>query len=85
MPGCIQTSKSRKVRIQSEAFCSCRDNNGGIGKRLSCSCGEELNGMYELVFYLKEDVLMVYVQIFNSDIFFIKKGTYSPSRTFGLP
>jgi hypothetical protein len=50
MHGCIQTTGPRKVRIQPEPFCSCVNSNGGIGSKLSCSCGEERGGMYELVF-----------------------------------
>jgi hypothetical protein len=50
MPGCTQTSRSTKLRIKPEPFCSCLNNSGDIGSKLSCSCGEELDGMCELEF-----------------------------------
>jgi hypothetical protein len=46
MRGCTQTSRSIKVRIKPEPFCSCLSNSCDIGSKLSCFCGEELAGRY---------------------------------------
>jgi len=48
MPGYFQASRYRKIEVQPESFCSCKEGDA-VGKRLLCSCGEELSGTYESV------------------------------------
>jgi hypothetical protein len=68
MPGCFQASRCRKIEVQPESFCSCKDSDI-VGERLLCSCGEELSGMYESVYLLKEKVWWyVFQSLFTANV-----------------